>query len=170
MLSNEDVDVPRPKPTAFLADIRKDPIRGHATLFGWIACFAQSAEFSTFAFYIPVLFVMVGVSDVLGTNLVTFALYIIVTISGWTAPLVTPRALANAISASPGFTIVLVAAAGALFTRHVQRASVRRRNAPHSAMPVPELWHCVVGMQPDNGHPRVKMARSLSRLACFYRP
>jgi hypothetical protein len=37
-----------------------------ATLFAWIACFAQSAEFSTFAFsfYIPVLFVMVGVSGI----------------------------------------------------------------------------------------------------------
>ena len=74
---------PRPRPTAFLADIRKDPIRWRATLFGWIGCFAQSTEFSTFAFYIPVLFVMVGVSGVLGTNLVTLALYIIAAISGW---------------------------------------------------------------------------------------
>ena len=121
MLPNEDVDVPRPKPTAFLADIRKDPIRWRATLFGWIASFAQSAEFSTFAFYIPVLFVMVGVSDVLGTNLVTLALYIIAMISGWTAPLVTPR-IGQRYLGIAGFTIVLVAllvAAAALFTGHV---------------------------------------------------
>ena len=59
MLPDEDVPIPRPRPTAFLADIRKDRIRWRATLFGWIACFAQSAEFSTFAFYIPILFVMV---------------------------------------------------------------------------------------------------------------
>jgi MFS family permease len=121
MLPNEDVDVPRRKPMAFLADIRKDPIRWRATLFGWIACFAQSAEFSTFAFYIPVLFVMVGVSDVLGTNLVTLALYIIAMISGWTAPLVTPRIGQRYLSIT-GFTITLVAllvAAAALFTGHI---------------------------------------------------
>jgi hypothetical protein len=47
MLPDEDVEIPRPRPTAFLADIRQDPIRWRATLFGWIACFAQSAEFST---------------------------------------------------------------------------------------------------------------------------
>src|SRR6201987_5098931 len=47
MLPDEDVEIPRPRPTAFLADIRKDPIRWRATLFGWIACFAQIAEFST---------------------------------------------------------------------------------------------------------------------------
>ena len=99
MLPDEDVDVPRPRPTAFLADIRQDPIRWRATLFGWIASFAQSAEFSTFAFYIPVVFVMVGVSGVLGTNLVTLGLYSIA-----------------------GFAIVLAAlllAAAALYTGHV---------------------------------------------------
>ena len=56
--------------------IRKDPIRWRATLYGWIACFAQASEFSTFAFYMPVLFMMVGVSSILGTNLVTMALYV----------------------------------------------------------------------------------------------
>ncbi len=60
MLPDEDIEIVKPRPTAFLADIRRDPIRWRATLFGWIACFAQSVEFSTFAFYIPVLFVMVG--------------------------------------------------------------------------------------------------------------
>ena len=54
--------------------LRKDPIRWRATLYGWIACFAQASEFSTFAFYLPVLFAMVGVSSILGTNLVTMAL------------------------------------------------------------------------------------------------
>ena len=51
MLPDEDVHLPKPRPTAFLADIRRDPIRWRATLFGWIACFAQSAEFSTFAWF-----------------------------------------------------------------------------------------------------------------------
>ena len=122
MLPDEDVQIPRPRPTAFLADIRKDPIRWRATLFGWIACFAQSAEFSTFAFYIPVLFVMVGVSGVLGTNLVTLALYIIAAISGWVGPLITPRIGQRGLSIA-GFSLVLVAllvAAAALYTGHVE--------------------------------------------------
>jgi MFS family permease len=121
MLPDQDVEVPRPRPTAFLADIRKDPIRWRATLFGWIACFAQSAEFSTFAFYIPVLFVMVGVSGILGTNLVTLALYIIAAISGWIGPLITPKIGQRGLSIA-GFAIVFVSllvAAAALYTDHV---------------------------------------------------
>jgi MFS family permease len=121
MLPDEDVQVDRPSPTAFLADIRKDPIRWRATLFGWIACFAQSGEFSTFAFYLPVLFVMVGVSGVLGTTLVTLALYIIAAISGWIGPLITPRIGQRGLSIA-GFAIVflsLLVAAAALYTGHV---------------------------------------------------
>src|SRR5450759_5250783 len=37
MLPNEDVIVPKARPSAFLADLRKDPIRWRATLYGWIA-------------------------------------------------------------------------------------------------------------------------------------
>ena len=91
MLPDQDVEVPKPRPTAFLADVRQDPIRWRATLYGWIACFAQGTEFSTFAFYLPVLFVMVGVSSILGTDLVTMALYVIAAISGWVGPLLTPK-------------------------------------------------------------------------------
>jgi predicted MFS family arabinose efflux permease len=121
MLPDADVDIPRPRPTAFLADIRRDPIRWRATLFGWIACFAQSGEFSTFAFYIPVVFVMVGVSGVLGTNLVTLGLYVIAAISGWVGPLITPRIGQRGLSIA-GFAIVFVAllvAAAALYTDNV---------------------------------------------------
>ena len=118
MLPNNDIVVPHPHPTEFLADTRKDPIRWRATLYGWIACFAQSGEFSTFAFYIPVLFVMVGVSSILGTTLVTMALYVIAAISGWVGPMITPRIGHRGIGIA-GFGIVLVAllvAAGALYT------------------------------------------------------
>ncbi len=118
MLPNKDIVVPHPHPTEFLADTRKDPIRWRATLYGWIACFAQSGEFSTFAFYIPVLFVMVGVSSILGTTLVTMALYIIAAISGWVGPMITPRIGHRGIGIA-GFGIVLVAllvAAGALYS------------------------------------------------------
>lgn len=121
MLPDHDIVVPRPRPAAFLADIRKDKRRWRATLFGWIGCFAQSSEFSTFAFYIPVLFVMVGVSGILGTNLVTLALYIIAAISGWVGPLITPRIGQRGLSIA-GFAIVFIAllvAAWALYSGHV---------------------------------------------------
>ncbi len=121
MLPDRDVVVPHPRPTEFLADTRKDPIRWRATLYGWIACFAQSGEFSTFAFYIPILFVMVGVSSILGTTLVTMALYTIAAIAGWLGPLITPRIGHRGISIS-GFAIVLISllvAAAALYTGNV---------------------------------------------------
>jgi MFS family permease len=118
MLPSEDVTVPKASTTAFLADIRKDPIRWRATLYGWIACFCQGSEFSTFAFYLPVLFVMVGVSSVLGTNLVTMLLYIIAAIAGWVGPMLTPKIGHRGISIA-GFGIVFVSllvAAWALYS------------------------------------------------------
>ncbi len=118
MLPDEDMIVPRPRPSAFIADIRKDPIRWRATLYGWIACFAQGSEFSTFAFYLPVLFVMVGVSSILGTDLVTMALFTIAAIAGWVGPMLTPKIGQRGISIA-GFAIVLVSllvAAWALYT------------------------------------------------------
>jgi MFS family permease len=120
MLPNQDVVVPHPHPTEFLRDVRKDPIRWRATLYGWIACFAQSTEFSTFAFYIPVLFVMVGVSSVLGTTLVTMLLFIVAAISGWVGPLLTPKIGHRGIGIA-GFSIVflsLLVAAWALYADH----------------------------------------------------
>jgi MFS family permease len=118
MLPDHDVTIAKPRPSAFLADIRQDPIRWRATLYGWIACFAQASEFSTFAFYLPVLFVMVGVSSILGTNLVTMALFSIAAVAGWVGPMITPRIGHRGISIA-GFSIVLVSllvAAGALYT------------------------------------------------------
>ena len=118
MLPNEDVVVPKARPSAFLADLRKDPIRWRATIYGWIACFAQASEFSTFAFYLPVLFVMVGVSSILGTDLVTMLLYVIAGIAGWVGPMITPKIGHRGIGIA-GFGIVLVSllvAAWALYT------------------------------------------------------
>lgn len=121
MLPDRDIVVPKPRPTAFLADIRKDPIRWRATLYGWIACFCQGSEFSTFAFYLPVLFVTVGVSSILGTNLVTMALYVVAAIAGWIGPMITPKIGHRGIGIA-GFGIVfvsLLAAAWALYTGHI---------------------------------------------------
>ena len=121
MLPDHDVAVEKPRPSAFIADTRRDPIRWRATLYGWIACFAQGAEFSTFAFYLPVLFTLVGVSSLLGTDLVTMALYIVAAISGWVGPLITPMIGQRGIAIA-GFSIVLVsllAAAWALYSGNV---------------------------------------------------
>ncbi len=120
MLPDEDVAVRRPAPTEFLADVVKDPIRWRATLYGWISCFCQATEFSTFAFYIPVLFLSLHVSSVLGTDLVTMGLYLIAAISGWVGPLITPRIGHRGIGIA-GFGIVLVSlllAAAAIYTHH----------------------------------------------------
>jgi MFS family permease len=118
MLPDQNIEIAKPRPTAFLADLRKDPVRWRATLYGYIACFCQGSEFSTFAFYLPVLFLMVGVSSVLGVNLVTMALYVIAAISGWVGPMITPRIGQRGIAIA-GFAIVfisLLVAAGALYT------------------------------------------------------
>jgi MFS family permease len=118
MLPNQDVVRPKVRTTAFLADLRQDPIRWRATLYGWIACFAQASEFSTFAFYLPVLFAMVGVSSILGNNLVTMALFAFAAVSGWVGPLLTPKIGHRGIGIA-GFSIVLVSlliAAAALYT------------------------------------------------------
>ena len=118
MLPNEDVVRPKPRTSAFLADLGSDPVRWRATLYGWIACFCQASEFSTFAFYLPVLFTMVGVSSTLGNNLVTMALFSFAAVSGWVGPLLTPKIGHRGISIA-GFAIVLVSlliAAAALYT------------------------------------------------------
>ena len=120
MLPDRDVVVPRARPAAFLADIWQDKIRWRATLYGWIACFCEGSEFSTFGFYLPVLFVSVGVTSILGTDLVTMALYVFAAISGWVGPLMLPRIGHRGIGIA-GFGIVfvsLLAAAAAIYTGH----------------------------------------------------
>jgi MFS family permease len=120
MLPDQDITPPKPRPSAFIADLRKDPIRWRATLYGWVACFAQASEFSTFAFYLPVLFAMIGVSSMLGNNLVTMALFSFAAVAGWIGPLLTPRIGHRGIGIA-GFGIVLVSlliAAAALYTDH----------------------------------------------------
>lgn len=121
ILPDRDVAVVRPRPTAFLADIAKDPTRLRATLFGWIACFAEGSEFSTFGFYIPVLFVLVGVSGILGTNLVLIGLSLVAVAAGWAGPLLIPRIGQRGLSIW-GFSIVfasLLVAAYALYSNDI---------------------------------------------------
>jgi MFS family permease len=121
MLPDADVVVTKPRPTAFLADLRKDPIRWRATLYGWISGFCQAAQFQTFGFYLPVLFAMVGVSSILGINLILMGLYSLAAIAGWVAPMLTPKVGQRGIGII-GFGTVFVAlllAAAALYSETI---------------------------------------------------
>lgn len=91
MLPNEDAEVPKPRARDFLRTIWADPIKKRATIFGWISNAMQGAEFSAFGFYLPTILVLTGVSGITATNFLTAAIYVLATIAGFTAPIVTPK-------------------------------------------------------------------------------
>ena len=96
MLPNEDVEPEKPKVRDFLAVMWADPVKKKATIFGWISNACQGAEFSAFAFYLPVILVVAGVGvsssgNIVGTNLITAGIYVLATISGFVAPLMLPK-------------------------------------------------------------------------------
>ncbi len=99
MLPNENVVMEKPKVGDFLKVIWADKTRRRATIFGWISNACQGAEFTAFGFYLPVILVTAGVgvagsganTNITGTNLVTAAIYVLATISGFTAPLMIKR-------------------------------------------------------------------------------
>jgi MFS family permease len=74
---------------------------------GWIASWAQALEFSTFGFYLPVLFVLLGVSGILATNVLTLGIYCVAIISGLIGPQLVRRIGERRLSLY-GFSIVLV--------------------------------------------------------------
>jgi len=99
MLPNQDVAMVKPKVRDFLKVIWADPIKKRATIFGWISNACQGAEFTAFGFYLPVILVTAGVgvtgsggdTNITGSNLVTAGIYVLATISGFTAPLMIKR-------------------------------------------------------------------------------
>ncbi|WP_199896690.1 MFS transporter [Streptomyces niger] len=91
MLPDEDFVMERPRTRDFLASIWQDPVRRKASVFAWISNAMQGAEFAAFAFYLPVILVLTGVSGIGATNFVTGAIYIIATVAGFVAPQITPR-------------------------------------------------------------------------------
>ncbi|MFI9029858.1 MFS transporter [Streptomyces sp. NPDC053560] len=91
MLPDEDFVMERPRTRDFLKSIWQDPVRRKASVFAWISNAMQGAEFAAFAFYLPVILVLTGVSGIGATNFVTGAIYIIATVAGFVAPQVTPR-------------------------------------------------------------------------------
>jgi hypothetical protein len=91
MLPDEDHRIRRPRTRDFLADIWKDPIRRRASIYAWISNAAQGIEFSAFGFYLPIILLLSGVSGMVGTNFFVAAIYIIATVSGFIAPVITPK-------------------------------------------------------------------------------
>lgn len=108
MLPDSDVDVPRPRLRSFLKAIRKDETRWRGSVFGWLSGLAQGGEFATFAFYLPILLVLLGVSGVKSGNLITLALYVLAAISGWVGPAILHRIGQRRLSLW-GFSMVVVA-------------------------------------------------------------
>ncbi|MEM3192463.1 MAG: MFS transporter [Candidatus Micrarchaeaceae archaeon] len=121
MLPDRDVNIPKPHLSRFLSEIRKDRTKWRASVFGWLSCFAQSSEFATFGFYLPMFFILLHVSGTLGTDLLTFVIYIVALISSIIGPQITPKIGQRHLSMY-GFSIVLIAlliAAAAIFSNHL---------------------------------------------------
>jgi hypothetical protein len=91
MLPDEDYQIQRPRTRDFLADIWKDRTRRRASIYAWISNAAQGIEFSAFGFYLPIIFLLTGVSGMVGTNFLLAGIYSIATVSGFVAPAITPK-------------------------------------------------------------------------------
>ena len=107
MLPDQDYDLRRPRIRDFLANVWADPIRRKASIFAWISNACQGAEFTAFAYYLPVILVLTGVSGVGGTNFLTGAVYIVATVSGFVAPVAINRIGHKGVAAW-GFGIAFV--------------------------------------------------------------
>jgi MFS family permease len=91
MLPDENHQIQRPRTRDFLADIWKDKTRRRASIYAWISNAAQGIEFSAFGFYLPIIFTLAGVKDMVTINFLLAGIYIIATISGFVAPEITPK-------------------------------------------------------------------------------
>lgn len=120
MLPDANVAIPDGTFNEFISETFADPIKRRATVFGWIASWAQALEFSTFAFYLPILFVLVGVSGILTSNLLTLGIYCVAIVSGLIGPQIVHRIGQRRLSMY-GFGIVLVSllVAGAAIATNV---------------------------------------------------
>ena len=107
MLPDADMKGTKPPVTEFLADLRKDPVRWRATIYSWIAFLCCGGEFSTFGFYIPVIFMMVGVSSMVGTTSTTGLIWIVAGIAGWVGPAITPKIGHRGIGIAGFWTVIV---------------------------------------------------------------
>ena len=120
MLPDVDMVVRKPAVGEFFADLRDDPVRWRASIYSWLSFLCCGGEFSTFGFYIPVIFMMVGVSSLTGTSLMTGVVWFIAGIAAWTGPAVLPRMGHRGVGIA-GFSTVIVGlsiAAFALYNNH----------------------------------------------------
>ena len=119
-LPDIDVSMPTGSFTEFIRETFADRIKRRATLFGWIGSWAQALEFSTFAFYLPILFVLLGVSGILTTNVLTLGIYCVAIVSGLIGPQLV-RHIGQRRLSIYGFGIVLVSllVAGAAIAVHI---------------------------------------------------
>jgi MFS family permease len=120
MLPNTDITIRKPPLSEFLADLRKDPVRWRASIYSWISFLCCGGQFSTFGFYIPVIFMMVGVSSLIGTSLMTGLIWVVAGIAAWVGPAMLPKLGHRGIGIA-GFSTVIVGlsiAAYALYTGH----------------------------------------------------
>lgn len=97
MLPDVNIRQQRPKVSDFLKVIWADDVRRRGSIFGWISNMCQGAEFTAWGFYIPTILMVAGVGvsssgNLVGTNLVTAAVFLVGTISGYTAPAMLRRA------------------------------------------------------------------------------
>ena len=120
MLPDMDVAMPTAQIGEFFRETWANRTRWRASLFGWIASWAQALEFSTFAVYLRVLFVLLGVSGILTTNLLTLGIYCVAIVSGIVGPQIVHRIGQRRLSMY-GFFIVLISliVAGAAIATNV---------------------------------------------------
>ncbi|MBV9357243.1 MAG: MFS transporter, partial [Chloroflexi bacterium] len=107
MLPDQDVAMPVAHISDFFRETFADETKKRASVFGWIASWAQALEFSTFGFYLPILFVLLGVSGILTTNFLTLGIYCVAIVSGLVGPQIVHRIGQRKLSIY-GFGIVLI--------------------------------------------------------------
>ncbi len=120
-LPDADGVVEKPKVGDFLTVIWADETKRRGSIFAWISNACQGAEFTAFAFYLPVILALAGVgvsndpkTTYVGTMLVTAALYTLATISGWFAPVMLPK-IGHKGVAMWGFGLAFVGLVGCAF-------------------------------------------------------
>jgi MFS family permease len=108
MLPDNDVEVETPKLRHFLAEIRPKRTARRATWFGWLSCFAQGSEHASFGFFVPLMFVLVGVSGTTASTVINMLLNMLAAVAGYLAATLTPR-LGQRRIAIVGFGMTLAA-------------------------------------------------------------
>jgi len=149
MLPDEDVKIDRVKTGDFLKVIMADETKRRGTLYGWISNFCQGWEFSGFGLYLPVIlatFLSASGAGLLAdktaavatkpspaswvlysgsitqVNLITAAVYVVATISGFFAPYALKKIKHQGVGVV-GFGMAFVGLLGVALFMHLQGTS-----------------------------------------------